>query len=756
MEPEGPTAESSCYSRPLAAAVTFQAGDPPRARCGARFPAPPRAGGGKERRGRRHRQPRSSLWGKRWLRPPGRDPPPALTSRPGRVRRNGSRGRARGPALRRPGDGPRALWLAGGDVIARTYGYSLPPPPPPPRGTGGRRRTSPPPRPPRDQSLCGAARGPGRALQLRRGPPALPQRPPAPLYWQGRRPIRRRHPPADSRPFGEAAAGAREAAGLAALRANGLQANRAGRERMWRGEGGWEGQGRSLTAASVSPAQGTRPDKKKLRRKRIRALAPWLTRAAANSYQSRGERPNQEKAFGRGWRVSGERIDQWRWGRVESAGRTANSRREGTGRNERRAAAASKLRRTRGGPAGNCSGAVGAGQGAVPRPPLPSRSALTWVVGRAGWAAAFGTGAPNMSALLAALGVRERAATAAGGGQRGAARAWGRARPPAPLPLPGPGPARAAGGPDAGARPPTGTGVGASGGARASGSRPGRGRQGGGRGREAGPGLGARVIERQGLRACRGKRGLAAPACSVGPEGRRARPAACASSGERAGAARARPSPLPAGGRKEGRGPRWHGLPAAEPGLPRQARGGGPAGRPSPPVWLGPAGPPSVRRGGAGRGGGKGGPATQAPHAGRCRGRGGEGRGSRRAGRPAGRPGPRSACGAGKGPKAAVGPVAACGAGLGDGGPGLCTCIGWGRGSGGPGAGGARCWPTGWGGGRWRAAGTALVSEGEAVVRPGCLRWAGGVRRGWSHRQMGSARAPLAWKGKEVEGASLL
>lgn len=40
-----------------------------------------------------------------------------------------------------------------------------------------------------------------------------------------------------------------------------------------------------------------------------------------------------------------------------------------------------------------------------------------------------------------------------------------------------------------------------------------------GRGRGAGPGLGARVTERQGLRACRGKRGLAAPACSAGPEG---------------------------------------------------------------------------------------------------------------------------------------------------------------------------------------------------------------------------------------------
>lgn len=55
--------------------------------------------------------------------------------------------------------------------------------------------------------------------------------------------------------------------------------------------------------------------------------------------------------------------------------------------------------------------------------PGPSRGSVTWAEGRAGPAAAFGTGAPNMSALLAALGVRERAATAAGGGQRRAAQA---------------------------------------------------------------------------------------------------------------------------------------------------------------------------------------------------------------------------------------------------------------------------------------------------------------------------------------------
>lgn len=70
------------------------------------------------------------------------------------------------------------------------------------------------------------------------------------------------------------------------------------------------------------------------------------------------------------------------------------------------------------------SGGRGAGGGARGRSPAPPPERGDVCGGEGGPGAACGTGAPNMSALLAALRVRERAAaTAAGGGQRGAARA---------------------------------------------------------------------------------------------------------------------------------------------------------------------------------------------------------------------------------------------------------------------------------------------------------------------------------------------
>lgn len=83
----------------------------------------------------------------------GGNPTPA--SPHGRVRRNGRR--APDPAR----SGPRTPRLAGGDVMARTYGYPLPPP----VGQGGGRAPFPPPR---GQSPCRAQRGVGRALRTRR------------------------------------------------------------------------------------------------------------------------------------------------------------------------------------------------------------------------------------------------------------------------------------------------------------------------------------------------------------------------------------------------------------------------------------------------------------------------------------------------------------------------------------------------------------------------------------------------------------
>lgn len=99
------------------------------------------------------------------------------------------------------------------------------------RPPGGR---APFPSPPAMRPI--AARSGARAPRLRGDPPPLRD-------WQERGPISRRHPPPGSRPLRAAAAGAGEAARLAALGANGLQAKRAGRERRWRGEGGGEGRG---------------------------------------------------------------------------------------------------------------------------------------------------------------------------------------------------------------------------------------------------------------------------------------------------------------------------------------------------------------------------------------------------------------------------------------------------------------------------------------------------------------------------------
>lgn len=79
-------------------------------------------------------------------------------------------------------------------------------------------------------------------------------------------------------------------------------------------------------------------------------------------------------------------------------------------------------------------------------------------------------------------------------------------------------------------------------------------------------------------------------------------------------------------------------------------------------------------------------------------------------------------------------PAAAFGAG---GGPGLCTCFG-----------GARCLPTGCGGGRWRAAGKALVLGAGAVVRPECGgdevtgRWALSGRLQWGRGKKLKAALP--------------